>query len=143
MKNFLSVERALRTAAPHALLDAVRSALAAHYGAHAVDLLMADYSQAVLQQVTALPHTAAAVPVHSSAQGRAFGSQEPTEERSADGEMVDLHLPVTVRGDRLGVLTVRLPPADRTPVTVRDLADIAEVLGHEILVAERDTDVYL
>ncbi len=57
MSNFLSVERTLRTAAPHALLDAVRSALAAHYGAHAVDLLMADYSQRVLQPVTALPHT--------------------------------------------------------------------------------------
>ncbi|MDF9810774.1 PP2C family protein-serine/threonine phosphatase [Streptomyces sp. SPB162] len=143
MKNFLSVERALRTAAPHALLDAVRSALAAHYGAHAVDLLMADYSQSALQQVTALPHTAAAVSVHSSAQGRAFGSQEPTEERSTDDDMIDLHLPVTVRGDRLGVLTVRLPPADCTPVAVRDLADIAGLLGHEILVAERDTDVYL
>ncbi len=143
MSNFLSVERTLRTAAPHALLDAVRSALAAHYGAHAVDLLMADYSQRVLQPVTALPHTAAAVSAHSSAQGRAFGSQEPQEERHPADDMIDLHLPVTVRGDRLGVLSVQLPPADCTPVAVRDLLDIAGVLGHEILVAERDTDVYL
>jgi serine phosphatase RsbU (regulator of sigma subunit) len=143
MTNFLSVERALRTAAPHALPDAVRSALAAHYGAHAVDLLMADYSQSVLQPVTALPHTAAAVPVHASAQGRAFGSQEAQEERTASGDMIDLHLPVTVRGDRLGVLTVRLPPAHCTADAVRELADLAGLLGHEILVAERDTDVYL
>ncbi|CAG7654477.1 PP2C family protein-serine/threonine phosphatase [Actinacidiphila bryophytorum] len=143
MTNFLSVERALRTAAPHALLDVVRSVLAAHYGAHAVDLLMADYSQSVLQPVTALPHTAVAVSTRSSVQGRAFGSQEPQQEISAADDLIALHLPVTVRGDRLGVLTVRLTPSHCTAVAVRDLVDIAGLLGHEILVAERDTDVYL
>lgn len=143
MTKFLAVERALRTAAPHDLLTTVRSALVTHYGAVEVDLLMADYSLSVLQQVTALPHTAEPLLVHTTPQGRAFGSQEPYGQYSAEGNALDLHLPVTVRGDRLGILTVRLPEHLSSPETVGELRDVAELLGHEIIVAERDTDVYL
>ncbi|MFJ7270475.1 PP2C family protein-serine/threonine phosphatase [Streptomyces sp. NPDC099050] len=143
MTNFLAVERALRTAAPHDLLRTVRSALVAHYEALEVDLLMADYSLSVLQQVTALPDTAEPLPLQATPQGRAFGSQEPYGQYSAEGNALDLHLPVTVRGDRLGILTVRLPERLCTTETVGELTDIAELLGHEIVVAERDTDLYL
>ncbi|MEU9027125.1 PP2C family protein-serine/threonine phosphatase [Streptomyces sp. NPDC048383] len=143
MTNYLAVERALRTAAPHDLLRAVRTALVTHYGAIEVDLLMADYSLSVLQQVTALPHTADPLPVQSTPQGRAFGSQEPYGQYFTDGATLDLHLPVTVRGDRLGILTVRMPDQACGPATVEELKDIAELLGHEIIVAERDTDLYL
>ncbi|MGW0362918.1 PP2C family protein-serine/threonine phosphatase [Streptomyces sp. NPDC002990] len=143
MTNFLAVERALRTAAPHDLLQTVRSALIAHYDALAVDLLMADYSLSVLQQVTALPHTAEPLPVQATPEGRAFGSQEPYGQYSVQGNALDLHLPVTVRGDRLGILTVRMPEHMCTAETVGELTDVAELLGHEIIVAERDTDLYL
>ncbi|WP_055698720.1 MULTISPECIES: PP2C family protein-serine/threonine phosphatase [Streptomyces] len=153
MDRFTAVERALRDSAPHALLEAVQDALAVHYTARSVDLLMADYATTILQPVSALPYTARPVPVHTSAPGRAFGRQEPHIE--ADGHegqgpggegaegVVCVHLPVSVRGDRIGVLTVRLPAPACDPDTVRELSDIAEVLGHEILVAERDTDLYL
>jgi serine phosphatase RsbU (regulator of sigma subunit) len=60
-----------------------------------------------------------------------------------DGAAVHVHLPVTVRGDRLGVLTVTLPDGDGARDLLGELADIAEVLGHEVVVAERDTDLYL
>ncbi|WP_411102891.1 PP2C family protein-serine/threonine phosphatase [Streptomyces sp. cmx-4-9] len=143
MTNFLAVERALRTAAPHALLHTVRAALTTHYGATEVDLLLADYSLTVLQQVTALPHTAEPLAVHSTPQGRAFGSQEPYSQYAAQGNALDLHLPVTVRGDRLGILSVRLPERLSSPEVVGELGDVAELLGHEIIVAERDTDLYL
>ncbi|MGW7099521.1 PP2C family protein-serine/threonine phosphatase [Streptomyces sp. NPDC054883] len=142
MTNFLAVERALRAAAPHALIEAARSALASHYGAHAVELLMADYSLTTLHPVTALPRTAAALSVHNTVAGRAFGSQVPCQEDTGP-DMVVLHLPVTVRGDRLGILSVSLPGELVTPETRNDLAEIAGLFGHEILVAERDTDVYL
>ncbi|MFJ6797278.1 PP2C family protein-serine/threonine phosphatase [Streptomyces sp. NPDC091268] len=143
MTKFLAVERALRTAAPHDLLRTVRSALMTHYEAVEVDLLMADYSLSVLQQVTALPDTAEPLPVQTTPEGRAFGSQEPYGQYSAEGDALDLHLPVTVRGDRLGILTVRMPDHLCTPEAVGELTDIAELLGHEIIVAERDTDLYL
>ncbi|MFI0508591.1 serine phosphatase RsbU (regulator of sigma subunit) [Streptomyces canus] len=142
MKRYLAVERALRTAAPHELLDAVRAVLIEQYGAHDVELFMADYSLSVLQPVSVLPHTLEPVSVHNSPVGRAFGSQKPHRETGRDGRTC-LHLPVSVRGDRLGVLSVTLPDGEATQQWESELADIADVLGHEVVVAERDTDLYL
>ncbi|OIJ68296.1 PP2C family protein-serine/threonine phosphatase [Streptomyces mangrovisoli] len=142
MHRFVTAERALRAAAPHELLDAVRRVLVEEYGARSVELLMADYGLTVLQAVSELPQTAVPVPVHSSPAGRAFGAQEPCLESGPEGS-VRVHLPVTVRGDRLGVLTVTLPEKESVRELLGELADIAQVLGHEVIVAERDTDVYL
>ncbi|MEV6959658.1 PP2C family protein-serine/threonine phosphatase [Streptomyces sp. NPDC051207] len=142
MKRFKAAERALRTAAPHALLDAARTVLADQYGADRVELFMADYGLSVLQPVTVLPHTVEPVPVHNSPAGRAFGSQQPYREELRDGR-VCLYLPVSVRGDRLGVLAVTLPAAEAARGYESELAEIADVLGHEVVVAERDTDVFL
>lgn len=50
---------------------------------------------------------------------------------------------MTVRGDRLGVLTAELPPGIDLGPLFPGLAQICEALGHEILVAERDTDLYV
>ncbi|MFE9751682.1 PP2C family protein-serine/threonine phosphatase [Saccharothrix saharensis] len=136
-----AVERALRAAAPHELLDAVSGQLSHHFATGPVELLMADYALTMLQPVAVLPYTSSPLPVHASEPGRAFGSQRPHVESHEDGD-VTAHLPVTVRGDRLGVLSVRLssePDRDE----LHDLAEIAAVLGHEIVVAERDTDLYL
>ncbi|MET9846153.1 PP2C family protein-serine/threonine phosphatase [Streptomyces ossamyceticus] len=141
MKRFLAAERALRTAAPHALVDAARSVLAEQYGAQETELFMADYSLTVLQPVSVLPHTLEPVPVHSATVGRAFGSQKPYHEERPGGR-TRLHLPVSVRGDRLGVLSVTLPDAAAREWE-SELTEIADVLGHEVLVAERDTDLYL
>ncbi|MEU3523117.1 PP2C family protein-serine/threonine phosphatase [Streptomyces sp. NPDC038707] len=142
MKRFVAAERALRTAAPHALLDATRAVLMEQYGAEDVELYLADYGVSVLQPVSVLPHTLEPVPVHNSPAGRAFGSQRPYCEDGLGGRP-RLHLPVSVRGDRLGVLTVTLPDAEAVRRWEAELADIAGVLGHEVIVAERDTDLYL
>ncbi|MDQ0913382.1 serine phosphatase RsbU (regulator of sigma subunit) [Streptomyces canus] len=142
MKRFLAVERVLRTAAPHELLDAIRAVLIEQYGAEDVELFMADYSLAVLQPVSVLPHTLVPVSVHNSPPGRAFGSQKPYREEGPNGR-TRLHLPVSVRGDRLGVLSLTLSDSDAAHRWESELADVADVLGHEVVVAERDTDVYL
>ncbi|CCH32609.1 PP2C family protein-serine/threonine phosphatase [Actinosynnema sp. NPDC047251] len=138
--RYLEVERQLRNAAPHALLDVTRAELARRFGATDVDLLMADYAVTMLQPVSVLPYTARPVPVGTSEPGKSFGAQQPRVERVSSGVVV--HLPVTVRGDRLGVLSVGLPQAP-DDVVLDALAQIAEVLAHEIMVAERDTDLYL
>ncbi|MET9611916.1 PP2C family protein-serine/threonine phosphatase [Kitasatospora indigofera] len=138
-----AVERALRTAAPYALLDAVRASLTGLYDVQQVELLLADYSLTVLQPVTELPRTAPALPVHTTAPGRAFGSQRPFAEPGATEGRSVLHLPVTVRGDRLGVLSVGIDRASLTPAVQAELWEIAEMLGYHIVVAERDTDLYL
>ncbi|MCQ4041085.1 PP2C family protein-serine/threonine phosphatase [Streptantibioticus rubrisoli] len=143
MNRFEAAERALRTAAPHQLPDAVSAVLTDRYAAKSVDFLLVDYGLTVLQPVTALPHSAEPVPVHNSPAGRAFGTQRAVVEE-VDGEgVVTVHCPVTVRGDRLGVLSVALPADTCTPDRLAELADVAQVLGHEVIVAERDTDLYL
>ncbi|WP_181796569.1 PP2C family protein-serine/threonine phosphatase [Streptomyces sp. WELS2] len=144
MNRFVAVERALRTAAPHALLDATRAVLMEQYGAEDVELFMADYGLSVLQPVTVPPNAPepVPVPVHNSPAGRAFGSQRPYCEDGRDGR-ARLHLPVSVRGDRLGVLSVTLPGGEAVRRWEAELADVADVLGHEVIVAERDTDLYL
>ncbi|MBV1939331.1 PP2C family protein-serine/threonine phosphatase [Streptomyces sp. BV286] len=142
MNRFVAAERALRSAAPHQLLDAVREVLCGRYAAREVELFMADYGLTVLQPVSALPHTLAPLSVHTGPAGRAFGAQEPVTEECAGGA-ARIHLPVTVRGDRLGVLSVTLPSADAAAECAAELVEVAEVLGHEVVVAERDTDLYL
>lgn len=142
VNRFVAAERALRTAAPHELLDAVRRVLVEQYTAESVELYMADYGLTVLQPVSVLPHTLEPVSAHNSPAGRAFGAQEPFLEDVRHG-VVRVHLPVTVRGDRLGVLSVTLPDGDEVKEYLGELTEVAEVLGHEVVVAERDTDVYL
>jgi hypothetical protein len=112
------------------------------YGAEDVELFMADYGLTVLQPVSVLPHTREPVSVHNSPAGRAFGAQKPYLEEVGGGR-ARLHLPVSVRGDRLGVLSVTLPGTDHARKWESELAEIADVLGHEVIVGERDTDLYL
>jgi serine phosphatase RsbU (regulator of sigma subunit) len=124
------------------LLDAVRRVLHEQYAAESVELFMADYGLTVLQPVSVLPHTLEPVSVHNSPAGRAFGAQEPFVQ-GRPGSRACVHLPVTVRGERLGVLSVTLPDEDQVRDSLTELAEIAEVLAHEVVVAERDTDLYL
>lgn len=137
----LAAERALRAAPPHALPDALADVLRTQCATRSVEILLADYGLAVLQPVSAPEPTETAVPLTGTPEGRAFGAQEPFAESAGD-EGVRLHLPVSVRGDRIGVLSVTLP-GEPAPEEVRDLAEIAEMLGHHLLVADRDTDRYL
>ncbi|MFH8336382.1 PP2C family protein-serine/threonine phosphatase [Streptomyces sp. AM6-12] len=138
-----SAEARLRAAAPHALVATARRILAERFGAQEVTLLLADYGLSVLQPVSHLPCTGTPVPAHDGPAGSAFIQQSPVIEvcREPSGHLV--HLPITVRGDRLGVLSVRLPEASAAPDTVLQLGDFATALGHEVSTVDRDTDLYL
>ncbi|MET9486566.1 PP2C family protein-serine/threonine phosphatase [Nocardia sp. NPDC006630] len=135
-------EAALRASAPHALLDVIRATLQTDFAATAVDLLLADYRLSMLQPVTQLPHTAPPLPIRTTTAGRAFTAQQVLLEPGPATEGVVIHLPVAVRGDRLGILRVLLPHAP-TGAEQDVLAGLATMLGHELIVAERDTDLYL
>ncbi|QMU76785.1 serine/threonine-protein phosphatase [Streptacidiphilus sp. PB12-B1b] len=142
--HFLAIERALRRSAPHALIETLRTGLVRDYGALAVEVVLADYSLTALCPVAADEAGSSSVlSVHRSPQGRAFVSQEPLRRATAaDPSVVDLHLPLTVHGDRLGVLTVTLPDALATGETEGELLQISELLGGAIIVAQRETDQY-
>ncbi|MFI5963820.1 PP2C family protein-serine/threonine phosphatase [Streptomyces asoensis] len=139
-----SAESQLRATAPHELVSTARRLLTDRVGAEEVTLLLADYALSVLQPVTHLPHTGEPVPAHDGPVGRAFVSQAPVVE-VPDGSTPThvVHLPLTVRGDRLGVLSVRLPEQATDPATVLRLTDFATALAHEVATAGRDTDLYL
>ncbi|MGW0469174.1 PP2C family protein-serine/threonine phosphatase [Streptomyces sp. NPDC003027] len=141
MDEIAIVEQALRRAAPHMLMSVVEEALRTYYGAVDVELRLADYGLRSLQLVGSKPHAEWSVPIHSSPQGRAFGAQEPYVSSTADS--VQAHLPVTIRGDRMGVLTVTVAKDHDILPQLGELQHICEALGHEILVAERDTDLYV
>lgn len=136
-----ALARELRMAAPHDLLAVLNAGLRDRCGTTSAAMLMADYGLSVLQPVLSLPHTGTPVPVVGTAAGDAFTSQEPRAEQDPDG--TKLYLPVTVRGDRLGVLMVSVPDGRGDREAVAQLAAVATVLGHEIIVAERDTDLFL
>ncbi|MCS0604363.1 serine/threonine-protein phosphatase [Streptomyces sp. LP11] len=138
-----SVEGRLRTAPPHALVATAARLLAQRFGAEDVTLFLADYGLTVLQPVTHLPHTGDPVSAHDGPAGTAFTTQKPVVEVTADPATELVHLPLTVRGDRLGVLTVRVPDTATTSGTVLALLDFATALGHEVATAGRDTDLYL
>ncbi|MEU3339173.1 PP2C family protein-serine/threonine phosphatase [Streptomyces sp. NPDC006668] len=140
MNRLMAAERALRSAAPHRLATTVREVLCGLYEAEHAEFRVADYGLTVLRPVSPLTGPPEAVPLHGSAAGRAFGAQQPIEED--DAGRVRVHLPVTVRGDRLGVLSVTLPSAVRVRTDPGELAELARFLGHEVVVAERHTDVY-
>ncbi|MFC7990027.1 PP2C family protein-serine/threonine phosphatase [Streptomyces pilosus] len=138
-----SVESRLRAAPPHALPATAEALLAEGFGAREVTLLLADYGLTVLQPVTHLPHTGKPVSAYDGPAGTAFTSQKPVVEITADPATEAVHLPITVRGDRLGVLSVRLPAGSADTATVLRLGDFATALGHEVTTAGRDTDLYL
>ncbi|GFM96896.1 PP2C family protein-serine/threonine phosphatase [Streptomyces fulvorobeus] len=140
-----AVERTLREAAPHEIFDVLRSLMERRFHARSVELLMADYAMTRLQPIEALPRTLQPLPVHESAPGRAFGAQEQHCVYDGSESTITVHMPVSVRGDRLGVLSVTLPAgADGVAADVLDeLQQCADALAHEVVVAERDTDVFL
>lgn len=167
MIDYPTVERALRSADPEALPETVRDALLT-MGVDGVEVHLADYGLRVLSPVGApkaagpVPiHAGGPVPIHASVEGKAFATQQPQYRRHGDGS-TSVTVPVTVRGDRHGTLTARLPADvsggdDRGGSSGPDAADgaasglraevealqaVARLLGHEIVVAERDTDRY-
>ncbi|ANB10580.1 phosphatase [Streptomyces ambofaciens] len=139
----MSAESELRAAPPHALVTTARRILTDRAGATEVTLLLADYSLSVLQPVGHLPETSAPLPAHEGPAGTAFTTQRPLVEVADDQATELAYLPITVRGDRLGILRVRLPAGAASAATVLSLADFATALGHEVSTADRDTDLYL
>lgn len=143
MDRLAAVERALHAAAPHGLLDVVTEAMRRHYAAVDVQLRMADYGVRSLQVVETVPLATEPVPIHDSPQGRAFGAPDPVVVPDPAAHTVTAHVAVSVRGDRVGVLSVTFPENADTKTLLPELEHLSEALGREIMVAERDTDLYL
>ena len=127
----VTVARALTEAPADAVLESLTVALA---GTHAIDdleLFLVDYRLAALLPLTGGPaNTRAGDPAWQS-----FDHQAEV----SDGRTV--HLPVTARGERIGVL--RYSPVPGDPERRAELAEIATLLAHELQSAAAGTDRYM
>ncbi|MBW8486181.1 PP2C family protein-serine/threonine phosphatase [Actinomadura parmotrematis] len=130
------VERALREAPANALPEALIATLRLNYPrVAAVRLLLADYHLRSLLPVGP-EEPADPVRVHGTAAGRAFATGRVVTE---DGAAVSV--PVTARGDRLGVLAITLS-APAAEDELLELGEIGRIAGGALKVAWPLTDRY-
>ncbi len=128
----------MESASPTEVAEVAARVLAEDLGASATRLLLVDYRLCVLQALSPGGERPS-IPVDKGAPGRAFTSQQPAVVVEGGGARV--WVPVTVRGERLGVLETRLPlPPDAR--TLQSLAGLATALAHALQVASRQTDLY-
>ncbi|HYN96201.1 MAG TPA: PP2C family protein-serine/threonine phosphatase [Pilimelia sp.] len=129
-ERLTAIRRALAEAPTWAIADRLAEQVAKEYDVLDVELLLVDYRLGALVPLRGgEPHT------HPGSPGwRSFDHQS---ELAADDA---LFLPVTARGDRLGVLRVAPAVVDRADVA--ELAEVAEMLAHELSAAWAKTDRY-
>ncbi|WP_410809201.1 PP2C family protein-serine/threonine phosphatase [Micromonospora sp. 067-2] len=135
-----AVSRALRDAPPDQLPEAADQAIRSTLGAVRTDVFVADYRISGLWPVLdpELP-AAGFLACHTVAQ-RCFSSQQPVRDSAEDGPC-RLYLPLTVWGERLGVLLIELPAVPGAAVT-GIATDIAGALAVALRAADRETDRY-
>lgn len=128
------IAAAIRSGSPAELPHLLTEAAKAHYGAVSVDLLLLDYQSTSL---CGLSDAHEPERVDFSAPGRAFVSQQQLLVEEAG--VSRLLCPLTVRGDRLGVLAIGF--AEPPDQTVRaEWRQLAESVARETAIAERATD---
>ncbi|MEU9023926.1 PP2C family protein-serine/threonine phosphatase [Actinomadura sp. NPDC048394] len=152
---FASLEKAIWSARPDELVAAATAELARHWPGARAEVLLIDYRQAFL--VPAVRGAAETfgrdpatedVPLDNTGPGRAFAGQRPDRERSGRIGGRLLHLPLTVQGERLGVLTVRVPgeagaeEAGAEEAEPAWLVPAAEALARAMKIAESATDLF-
>ncbi|MGI8869171.1 MAG: PP2C family protein-serine/threonine phosphatase [Mycobacteriales bacterium] len=132
----LAVLQALDEARPDAMVAVVRSQLADYLQASDIRLLLADYQLTALR---AIQDPDDRVPLRGTPAGEAFVTQHPVS-RPADRAGTTVYLPVSVRGDRLGVLQLTLArrPA---PARLRQLSQLAAVIGYALSGATRQSEI--
>ncbi|MEV4543588.1 PP2C family protein-serine/threonine phosphatase [Micromonospora echinaurantiaca] len=134
------MSRALRESPPDQVAEAADRAIRSTLGATRTDVFLADYRISGLWPVLdpELPE-AGFLSCQGMAQ-RCFSSQRPVLDGAGDGRC-RLYLPLSVWGERLGVLLVEFPTAPG-PATVEQAGDVAGELAVVLRAADRETDRY-
>ncbi len=131
---------ALDAAFPTDIARVLGTFLHEHADARWVGIYLADYDQLRLRLLpdehpSARPDS---FPVDGSEPGRAFRAQAPTLQQTSEGTLI--HLPVSVRAERLGVLSVCLPA-----VPAGDLLDglhrASTAVAYVLMTAANYTDI--
>lgn len=160
------IRRALAAAPASAVVERMSDHLRANLGAAEVELLLVDYQlSSLLPLLGGIEHTGSGTGTgagrdcEDGARGdgdpdpdvvggdkrlgtdqggpawRCFDRQQPVSDRDA------LFVPVSVRGDRLGVM--RISPATAVQDRVTELEELGSLLAHELAATRSTTDRYL
>jgi serine phosphatase RsbU (regulator of sigma subunit) len=129
---------AIEAAAPDAVSPALAVALEKAIGSSGVTVLLPDYHLATLHPVD---DPERAIGVDSTWEGRIFASQRHDVRTAVGGDGMQVGVPITLRGDRLGVLVVQVESGPRQE-ELEELELIASAVGRALRVAERSTDAY-
>lgn len=143
MSALASTIAAMEAAAPGELVARLSRALHDTLEVERTTVLLPDYHLATLRPVG---DPDAPVAIDGSWEGRVFASQRPDVRAAAADEegkvgRAEVGLPITVRGDRRGVLAV-LVPSTPDPDVVAELQQVAHAVGRALIVADRVTDAY-
>lgn len=137
---YRSMLRAIDDARPSSIVTVLSEVLMREFGATRVHLVLADYQLSALRPIGAEGQPEG---LDDSASGRAFTTQEPvvvTDEAGGETRGVQVHLPVSVGGERLGVLHLGLP----TPLHHGQLGllhDVATLVGYSLQATSKQSDL--
>jgi serine phosphatase RsbU (regulator of sigma subunit) len=139
----------VEAAAPIDSVEAVATALAEMVDAHEVTFLIADFSGRAVVRLTSAGRVdgarshgveqAETLPLEGTVYDRVLRTQQIDVERVGEGARMTV--PVTDRGDAIGLLEMTLP---RYPVEaeITDVASAAHALAYVVIAARRHTDVF-
>lgn len=131
-----TVLAALEDARPDAILPVLRPLLTEHLQARDVRLLLANYELTALRPIQSAGEDEG---LSAGSAGRCFTSQSAVTTVAADGGTT-VWLPVSVRGDRIGVLQLTLPP-EPAPPELHELHRLASTVAHALRAAAGQTDL--
>ncbi|MEV4811471.1 PP2C family protein-serine/threonine phosphatase [Micromonospora avicenniae] len=134
------VSRALRAAPPDQLVETADRAIRSVLGATRTEVFIADYRIDGLWPMLDAELSPAGLRAHEAAARRCFSSQRPVHTVADEGRC-RVFLPLSVWGERLGVLMIELPGAPG-PGDEERAVDIAGALAMAIRAADRETDRY-
>jgi serine phosphatase RsbU (regulator of sigma subunit) len=134
------VSRALRAAPPDQLAEAADRAVRAALDAVRTEVFIADYRISGLWPVLDPEVPDAGFLACQGVAQRCFSSQQPVLD-AREGGGCRVYLPLSVWGERLGVLLVELA-AEPAPATVETAREIAGDLAVALRAADRETDRY-
>ena len=131
----LSVLQALDQARPDAAIEVLRSVLGKYLNASEVHLLLANYQLTALRPIQDPDDRSE---LGDSPAGEVFVTQLPVVHENASGQAV-VYLPVSIRGDRLGVLQLSIPEAP-SQHDIDQMGELGTIIGYALQAAARQTD---
>ncbi|WP_373683954.1 PP2C family protein-serine/threonine phosphatase [Micromonospora solifontis] len=134
------VARALRAAPPDQLAETADGALRTALGAVRTELFIADYRFSGLWPVLDPDLPDGGSLTGQGVAQRCFSSQQPVLDSGENGRC-RAYLPLSVWGERLGVLLVELPGTPEA-ATVEAVREVADELAVALRAADRETDRY-